>query len=764
MFMLPCTFSTTAMSWAWSGDSDIQPRWLQELQSQESLRQIDRATKYVHIRRGSKTWSTVLQQIQDSYKLNYVEVEIGPPKPGRDGAERGPFIKLSDGGSGVNYSTIIFPDRDQKSDGTENRNSVGNGTSKSNPKLERKNSKKLAKQLQKQKILQQQKQQEQELLQQFYTEPPVLDPQNRPDEPIGGSAPTSPVSRRRALSTPSINRKVPTEAELADAIKARKERKDHEPSTVVPPKTRTLPPREKPWLEDEMQGQEPIIMTKKDLSAPQGTKPIELSHAMRAMQMKVRRKSSVEGYPMEFSHSSEHPTTITKSSSFGPQDLNLTNPEPCAEILVDDMKQSKPPVLKKSKSELEKETNAFPPNQSPLQQTQQQMHTTPSLAWIDSPSFHQSEDEMYMNVAFSKPNKLPLPPQQSPGASSQVQNVGPPLPGHPSPGQSPGQSGGASSPGLEQPPLHRYENVFLEERVDRLSGTQDRPSSTDSRGSLEMNKPVPAPRYYGSNVDISTATSPGHVGSHPGHCRKESWGNAATFASHGISPTSHHRMSPKHDSPSGSPRTNELSSHLKNNTATNTVHNSHIGQTGRALSSEGVNLKPKNSPPVLGIRSSGSLDNHSNASNRGSGSAESSNRGNRGHRGSNASLGPDGSSVKMLRKMSQDRMPPSFAAQPWYYGKMLRQECEYLMLSQGKSCQYLVRDSSHRVGDLMLSVLYGTKVHHYVIQTTPEGKFQIAHHDFNSVEDILDFYHQHVIMYSPNQEPVYLRDAFVLDH
>ena len=36
--------------------------------------------------------------------------------------------------------------------------------------------------------------------------------------------------------------------------------------------------------------------------------------------------------------------------------------------------------------------------------------------------------------------------------------------------------------------------------------------------------------------------------------------------------------------------------------------------------------------------------------------------------------------------------------QPWYYGKLLRQECEYLMLSKGSPRQYLVRDSSHRVG------------------------------------------------------------------
>ena len=57
----------TVKSWAWEeGESDIQPRWLRELHSQESLLQIDRATKFVHIRRGSKTWSTVLQPIDPS--------------------------------------------------------------------------------------------------------------------------------------------------------------------------------------------------------------------------------------------------------------------------------------------------------------------------------------------------------------------------------------------------------------------------------------------------------------------------------------------------------------------------------------------------------------------------------------------------------------------------------------------------------------------------------------------------------------------------
>ncbi len=201
------------------------------------------------------------------------------------------------------------------------------------------------------------------------------------------------------------------------------------------------------------------------------------------------------------------------------------------------------------------------------------------------------------------------------------------------------------------------------------SPLQDRPSSTDSslRGSMEMNRPVPAPRYHGSTADVSqTSSSSSHGNSHHGHCRQESWGNAATFASHGISPSSHPRMSPKHDSPSGSPRMNELNAHLKTNKAS-TVHNAHIGQTGRAMSTEGVNLKHKNSSPSIhGTRSSGSLDIHSGStSNRGSSSGDVGSRGNRGHRGSNASLqersgSVDGTGVNLLRKMSQDRMIPSF--------------------------------------------------------------------------------------------------------
>ena len=179
-----------------------------------------------------------------------------------------------------------------------------------------------------------------------------------------------------------------------------------------------------------------------------------------------------------------------------------------------------------------------------------------------------------------------------------------------------------------------------------------------------MNRPVPAPRFYGPPSDVTTSTSSSH-GSHPGHSRKDSWGNPATFVSHGI-PS--HRMSPKHDSPSGSPRMNELSPHLKNSIASSlaAVHNNHMAQTGRAMSTEGMNLKPTKAPG-LGTRSSGSLDNHNNTGNRGN-SGDSGNRGNnRGHRGSNASLGPssvDASSGSKLRKLSQDRgmqQPTSFA-------------------------------------------------------------------------------------------------------
>ena len=66
-----------------------------------------------------------------------------------------------------------------------------------------------------------------------------------------------------------------------------------------------------------------------------------------------------------------------------------------------------------------------------------------------------------------------------------------------------------------------------------------------------------------------------------------------------------------------------------------------------------------------------------------------------------------------------------------------------------------------QAGGLMLCVLYGPKVHHYIIQVLGPGQFQMAHHNYTSVEEIIEFYHKHVIMYSPNQEPVFLGEPFL---
>ncbi|PIK53429.1 putative GPI-anchored adhesin-like protein PGA55 [Apostichopus japonicus] len=109
----------------------------------------------------------------------------------------------------------------------------------------------------------------------------------------------------------------------------------------------------------------------------------------------------------------------------------------------------------------------------------------------------------------------------------------------------------------------------------------------------------------------------------------------------------------------------------------------------------------------------------------------------------------------------EEKPIPSYINQPWYYGKLLRQECDYLMISKGNPCQYLVRDSSHRAGGLMLCVLYGQKVHHYIIHVINDTEYQMAGHTFASVSEIIEFYRKHVIMYSPNQEPVFLGEPFL---
>ena len=218
---------------------------------------------------------------------------------------------------------------------------------------------------------------------------------------------------------------------------------------------------------------------------------------------------------------------------------------------------------------------------------------------------------------------------------------------------------------------------------------------------MSMNRPVPAPRHYGSmgghsneSVAMTTTTTspPSHSGgsshgNHPGHCRKESWGNAATFASHGISPVSHHnsRMSPnKHENNptlvNSQHHSVEMSTHLKSSIAHSlaAVHNSHMAQKAmghdRSMSTGhvnegcgGGNMKSSKSSLIssqgglhgLQSRSSGSLDNHGSAGNRGGNLGESCNRGNRGHRGSNASLGagPGSGSIDISsRKISQERL------------------------------------------------------------------------------------------------------------
>ncbi|XP_071790990.1 uncharacterized protein [Asterias amurensis] len=834
--------------------------------------------------------STMTSRQADKYRLNYVEVEIGPPKR-REGGEI-PLLKVGNGSKNrVNYSTIVFPaskNEHNKCDGiktvplipphqqsllsqkgttsgkganhlpTRVNNSVagivvGGRTSNGNgnhSKLERKGSR----------ITEAQQQQQQ-------LETPTTPP---------GSPP-----RRRALSTPTRSRKFPNEAEIDDTTKTQQDKPKDSPVS----KTRTLPPREKLWdpeaLEQDFGEDQHVSSGKK----PETQKPhthdadmlsnsassYKLTQAMQAMRMKVRRKSSLgEGYEIV-----NEPIGILKMTTQQQQDQPPASPGTGdTPPLSPESPLKSSPVMKRHRTELEKafarrkltgrisgEPEGYIPHSSSGESSPQEgvpsqfsdassagTRFVPVLPMIKS-----SRDRGQMDgqktasgeyrYVDNQSTRKPIPaPRFGQSRESSVESITDsvylaqrPMPSPPS-----GQTMASTDPtasqqtddtymnvafGKQKPDSHRYENVFLDDRtmsLDHCSNTSDSP-----RDSLEIhsNRPIPAPRHHSSSGNLTSdqdikhkSSSQHQQGKQHGHTRQGSYGSTAAIFSHinttsvPVLPSCPNKTKQNTGQSGGSNSLYAIPCRNGMNAAPSSNHGQTPMKASHGIAPE-VPVTPKPEIPSHGcfprrdshgstgssggckvsdlqqVEKSSSIsksishllkdserrekkhhkshgDKKSREDRKGHGErkgrhGEKGDREKRGHgkrhRGDNASHSSAHSS-----KSKPER--PSYGNQPWYYGRMLRQECEYLMLSQGQSCQYLVRDSSHRTGDLMLSVLYGQKVHHYVIQTTPNNKFHIAHHDFNKVEDILEFYHHHVIMYSPEREPVYLTEPFILKH
>lgn len=186
--------------------------------------------------------------------------------------------------------------------------------------------------------------------------------QQQQQHEIPTTPPGSPP-RRRALSTPTRSRKFPQEAEIVDTSKAQQEKaKD----TAVS-KTRTLPPREKPFdpeaLEQEFGDDQLVSPGKKpemqrahthDADMLSHSAPsYKLSQAMQAMRMKVRRKSS-SGDAYEIVN---EPVGILKMTAQPQQDQPPGSPgsgdtPPLSPESPSTLKSS--PVMKRHRTELEK--------------------------------------------------------------------------------------------------------------------------------------------------------------------------------------------------------------------------------------------------------------------------------------------------------------------------------------------------------------------------------------------------------------------------
>lgn len=64
-----------------------------------------------------------------------------------------------------------------------------------------------------------------------------------------------------------------------------------------------------------------------------------------------------------------------------------------------------------------------------------------------------------------------------------------------------------------------------------------------------------------------------------------------------------------------------------------------------------------------------------------------------------------------------------------------------MLLERGKPDCFLVRESVHRPGSYVLSVLTGEQVAHIMIHGKPNGMYDVGGgHQFSSLKELIDFY------------------------
>lgn len=101
--------------------------------------------------------------------------------------------------------------------------------------------------------------------------------------------------------------------------------------------------------------------------------------------------------------------------------------------------------------------------------------------------------------------------------------------------------------------------------------------------------------------------------------------------------------------------------------------------------------------------------------------------------------------------------------QPWFVGAMSRLDAEKLLMS-GKHQNFLIRESTNRIGDFTLSVQFEGRARHFPIKLTKDDKYFIGKHNFKEMSRVVQYYQAHPLFYDDQGNPVSLGSPLDIKH
>jgi hypothetical protein len=105
---------------------------------------------------------------------------------------------------------------------------------------------------------------------------------------------------------------------------------------------------------------------------------------------------------------------------------------------------------------------------------------------------------------------------------------------------------------------------------------------------------------------------------------------------------------------------------------------------------------------------------------------------------------------------SEPQLSGPYALQPWYYGRITRDQSDAELNARGVEGDYLVRDSESNPGDYSISLKGNIRNKHFWVQVDKQtGSFKIGNRTFKSMEQLIQHYSQSPI-FSADNEKLYL--------